>query len=119
MFELYCSSGAYLSFALIYAAEPARTPRGLRNLPLSAAGWRWLALSVFSMSIAPFASSSEFASALLVTLTSLCLAASTFVIVTPLLPRLTWSAAFLCALLMLAEALGAACDWSHHGKLEW
>ncbi len=92
MRELACLAFCTLSFACFYAAVPARRPPVLRRGPLAA--WPFQVVGFFVFGGALAVCWDEGASfAWLVASAAVSVVATLFVLLAPVLPRLTWAVA--------------------------
>jgi hypothetical protein len=79
---------AFLAFALLHGAEARRRPSFLSRLP--GGSLRVAAVAALALSISTWTRVEGMAAAILVVLAALSLAATLFVLMAPLLPRVTW-----------------------------
>lgn len=98
MLELATLAANFLAFALLHGAEPWRRPERWRRLaPLWSRVSRWSALLLVLFSVALWARIEGLIAALLVVLTMFSAAATLFLLVVPVAPRLIWGTALVCA----------------------
>lgn len=98
----------FLAFALLHAARPQRLPAGLAaHFPRTWGGLaaRASAALLLVAAVAAWAPVEDTAAALLVVAGALCLAATTFVVLVGLFPRITWTVALACGPAALALSL--------------
>ncbi|WP_437293219.1 hypothetical protein [Sorangium sp. So ce426] len=100
MVETASVLSAYLAFALLHGARPERLPlviaARLRAWRAWRAAARVLSVASFSLSVWLWSRAEAGAAAYLVPLAALLCAASLFVLLAPVWPRVVWGLAFLC-----------------------
>ncbi len=107
MRELSTLAFSLLGFALFYAAIPARRPMELNASPVA---FRLAGTVVFVVALAPLWAQNVSLSFLMLT-TAASLAATVFVLLTPVVPRVMWAAS------ALAGPVGALLWWgAAHGR---
>jgi hypothetical protein len=99
MLEAATFAWVTFGFALFHAAEPRRRPvRFQTSLPIwSPAAMRIAGTVVLALSVTQRSNVEGLAAALLVVLAMACGAATLFVLVAPLAPRIVWGLAIACA----------------------
>jgi hypothetical protein len=106
MAELVSVSAAYVAFALIHAADARPLPSGLHaalhRVRFARTGLRLLALAAFALSSWCWSRVEDGPSILLVPFTAFMAAASVFVLLAPVAPRLVWGLALLFPPLVFA-----------------
>lgn len=100
MVETASVLSAYLAFALLHGARPERLPFGVAARLRARREWRAsaraLAAAFFSLSVWLWSRAEAGAAAFLVPLAALLCAASAFVLLAPVWPRVVWGLAVLC-----------------------
>jgi hypothetical protein len=99
MLEAAAVAASFLAFAAFHAAEPRRRPARWRGAapPWLATALRVAGAAVLASSVALWRSVEGATSALLVVAAALCAAATLFVLVAPVFPRLVWGLTVACA----------------------
>ena len=100
MIETASVLSAYFAFALLHAANPKRIPFSILSGPRSSRAWaplvRVVAVVFFSWSVWLWSRVEAGPASIFVAFTGFMVAASVFVLLAPVWPRVVWSLAILC-----------------------
>ncbi len=105
MTEIAALLSLYLAFALAHGADPRRFPARWKPTRGLLFAMRVAAAGATVAGVVLWARTGGIVEALLVALTALTVAATSFVLLAPLSPRALWSVVLACPLLIAALAL--------------